>query len=113
LLDWALYFFITQAIEVPVYVATLPDPSRPRRALIGFGASALTHPIVWFVLKPLLLRPLGFGAYAAFAETFAVLAEAAYLAGLFRVPARRALLCALAANGASFAAGLLFSWLRG
>lgn len=75
-----------------------------RRLLIAFGASLLTHPMVWFVIPPVI----GFEHYWTLlvpaAELFAVLVEALYLY-LIGVP--RALLWSLAANMMSFGLGLL------
>lgn len=108
-MSWWAAFALTQAIEVPIYVlgtrnAALP---LPWRIAVGFGASALTHPVVWFVLRA-LEAPLGFAAYFAVAETFAVLAEALYLRA-FALP--RPLWLAAIANGTSAGAGLLWWWL--
>lgn len=57
LLDWFLAFVLTQAIEVPIYLRfCLPQPplrSARIRFAIAFGASALTHPLLWGLLPPL------------------------------------------------------------
>jgi hypothetical protein len=118
LTHWAFAFTLTQVIEIPVYM-------RGARvsAIVAGGASALTHPVVWFVMPPLAdaiytsmarqgmrvvsnptFRLLGF---ALLCEGFALGAEALYLS-LFKV--RRALLWSLVANLASASAGYL-SWL--
>jgi len=120
-LRWALAFALTQAIEVPIY--TRGAKARP---LVAFGASAITHPVVWFVMPPVAdaiyaamslrgmeivhdgaFRTLGFGLLC---EGFAVSVEAVYLRA-FQV--RRALLWSLLANGASAAAGYLLWSLTG
>jgi hypothetical protein len=110
---WFLAFAVTQLVEMPVYV-------RGARAtwFEAFGASALTHPIVWFVVPNVLEE-----AYAAWlvpngvhfdprerwfamfivAETFAVVAEAVYL-GVLRH--KRPLMWAFIANMASVIVGL-------
>lgn len=107
---WFWAFVFTQAVEVPIYVAVLGLRRRvPRGRLLAlaFGASALTHPILWFALIPawdlLASRPApttwlaalvaltgppsaerlalgGYVAMSAVAETFAVVTEAVYLA---------------------------------
>ena len=118
---WLLAFAFTQAVEVPVYVRALgPGRRLAGRALIAFGASAITHPIVWFALPRLWERlylalvglsagfviraPLArYACMALLAETFAVVVEWAYLRG-FGV--RRAWLWSLGANGASVTLGL-------
>jgi hypothetical protein len=103
--DWLGAFAFTQLIEVPVYSYALRDLnfSRLKRISIAFGASALTHPIVWFVIPVLL--PSSDVAMVAAAETFAVVVEAAYLRvfGLRRLYFSWSLL----ANALSFGLGLL------
>ena len=92
---WLLAFAFTQAVEIPIY----------RRAgaplWVAFGASALTHPVVWFVFPQADLPWLWMVLWA---ELFAWLAEAAWLRwnGV-----RRPLRWSLLANGASLALGLL------
>lgn len=129
---WLAAFVFTQALEIPVYVGAFRGTGLAglpvwRRVLIGFGASALTHPAVWYIL-PFLFHPwVGFGRevylsvgsldvtpyvlLAVVAESFAVLAEALYL---WMLGVRRAFWWALAANGLSFGLGLvsreLFGW---
>lgn len=95
LAGWLTAFTVTQTIEVPLYLWAT------RSLRVSFGASALTHPAVWF-LFPLL--PLPYWVMVTVAEGFAVGVEAAWL-GWHRVP--RALATSLAANAASFTAGLV------
>lgn len=45
---WLLAFLFTQAIEIPIYMRGLRV-----RVYEALGASAFTHPIVWFVIPPL------------------------------------------------------------
>ncbi len=114
---WFRAFLLTQAVEMGVYAhaTAAPRPWRERLA-IAFGASAITHPLVWFVIVEGVQRAMpevsvhlplqqSWWAGVAVAETFAVLAEAAWLA-LFGVRALHALGLALLANGASFTIGL-------
>ena len=93
---WFLAFVVTQVIEVPIWMRAFRG-----RPWIAFGASALTHPIVWFVLPNLAVRHT---TYVVIAECYAVLVEAVWARqwGL-----RRALLWSLLANGASFGIGML------
>ena len=105
-LEWLLAFVLTQAVEVPLYAA-FAIPGRHRLAK-AFVPSALTHPVVWFVLAP--AWPGGWGTMVAVSEVFAVGAEALVLRAL---GARRPLAWSVAANGASFAVGLLLYRLRG
>ncbi len=98
-MSWAGAFAVTQLCEVPIYALALRPRPLSRRLLIGFGASALTHPVVWFVF-PVLVHH--YWLMVACAEAFAVLAEAAYL-DQFRVP--RAFWWSLLANATSVAVG--------
>jgi hypothetical protein len=109
-IDWLAAFAFTQAVEAPIY-------RRGARAswLEALGASALTHPIVWFVVPAVVAAvcaPMGLGVVDQWfvmlvaAETFAVAAEAAYMRWLGR---RRPLLWSIVANVASVTLGL---WVR-
>lgn len=126
---WHEAFLFTQAVEIPIYLLVMQRQKLAldgaRRALVAFGATALTHPIVWFVLPltiPLFAKlglalgvtasqRFGYWGYVAVAETFAVGAEAVYLAA-FGVG--RPLLWAFVANAASAGVGLtlrhFFGW---
>ena len=110
---WFQAFVFTQLVEVPIYRrffgASIP---------LAFGASAITHPIVWLVfLYGGRLAGFSFVARAVSAELFAWLVEAAYFARLARPKpgAARALVGSLLANGVSLALGFLaqrlFGWL--
>jgi hypothetical protein len=115
--SWLLAFAFTQIVEVPIY----------RRALgasfgEAFGASAVTHPIVWLVMLP---RTIGFAIAPAFLqgaswltravvmELFAWLAEAAWFGFLFRRAPLRALLWTFVANVVSLFLGFLAQRLFG
>ena len=108
MVSWPVAFALTQALELPFYAVGVAQPatrrSLPRRLLIGFGASALTHPWVWFVLPPYLTPLLGYWGYVAVVELLVVLAEAAYLTGMGWA-GRQALRRAALANLLSAAAG--------
>lgn len=108
--DWLLAFALTQLIEAPLYTLALRRRGgRSWAAAMGiaFGASALTHPFVWFAfpaaIDPLVLR-------IAVSEVFALVVETLWLAA-FRLP--RPWAWALAVNGASFGVGVLLSLLTG
>ncbi|MCC6873447.1 MAG: hypothetical protein IT378_03985 [Sandaracinaceae bacterium] len=111
--EWLRAFLLTQVIEMGVYVHATPSSRRLReRVAIAFAASAMTHPIVWFVIPPLLTsRHVGMDWWemVACAELFAWLAEALWL---WAMGARYAIGWALIANGASFLSGL-FLYMRG
>lgn len=113
ILRWLSAFALTQCVEMGFYVNAHPGGARARplreRVAIAFACSAITHPLVWFVVQEAAvegLSALGLAqgplsahwAGVAVAETFAVTVEAAFLA-LFAVP--RALLWSLAANATS------------
>jgi hypothetical protein len=99
---WLAAFVFTQIVEIPIYRRALDG-----RFWVAFGASAITHPVVWF-LFPLL--PLPYLAYTAAAEVFAVVVEALYLRAF---GLKNALAWSLLANGASLSLGLLSRYLFG
>ncbi len=100
---WLLAFAFTQIVEVPIYRIPLQG-----RTWVAFGASTLTHPIVWFLFP--MIPHLGYWPMVALAEVFAVIVEAAYLR-LFRTPGP--LLWSLTANGASSGLGFLSRYFFG
>ena len=102
-MSWWTAFVLTQAIEIPIYLLGMRRSAiHPAwRLAAAFGASALTHPVVWFVFPELSLP---YPAYFALAESFAVLAEWAYLRS-FEIP--RSGLLALVANATSATIGLV------
>jgi hypothetical protein len=113
MIEWLYAFLFTQVVEVPIYMFALARSCprvRPRaqRALIAFGASALTHPIVWFVIPRLIPSYFTMGVSA---EAFAVFVEACYM---YAFGARWAFAWSLFANAASVGLGLssrgLFGW---
>jgi hypothetical protein len=104
LLGWLGAFAVTQAVEVPIYARALRG-----RWAVAFGASLLTHPVVWFGF-PVWFRSLGYARHVALAEAFAVAVEALWLS---RFGVRRSVWWALAANAASVAVGLTSRWLWG
>lgn len=100
---WLLAFAFTQAVEVPVY-------RRGGCSWAGaFAASAITHPVVWFAIFPLLRA--GYVERVVVAEAFAVLVEALWLRLALGRP--RPLAWSLAANGLSFGLGMLSRYLFG
>lgn len=93
---WLQAFFFTQLFEMPIYW-------RASRSLrVAFFASAMTHPIVWFVFPRLMEHGVPYWWMVGLAEAFAVLAEAAWL-HFNQVP--RALLWSLGANAFSVTCG--------
>ncbi len=99
--DWSGAFLLTQLIEVPIYMRAARSLPLLKRATYAFGASTITHPIIWFCLPwesmpyvPLLIA----------AEGFAFGTEGLW-GHCWRVP--RPWLTSLAANATSLAAGMI------
>ncbi len=102
---WLVAFFFTQLFEMPIYWKATGS------LRVAFLASAMTHPVVWFVFPVLMDHGLGYGPMVALAELFAVLAEAVWLR-LNGTSAGKALLWSLAANAFSASCGFLMrEWL--
>lgn len=103
-LRWLMAFVFTELVETGIYVQAFGDRPLRERLAIGLGASAITHPAVWFVI-PEVCRSLGLSWWptVAVAETFAVLVEAGWLHAF---GLRRGFFWSLAANGTSFTLGL-------
>lgn len=115
---WLLAFAFTQVIEAPIYTRALLErlPNRepvferwPSALAVALGASALTHPIVWFVIPKLV--PGAWLTMVIVAELFAIIAEALWLRAF---GLRASLAWAAFANAASLSLGLLlrqiFGW---
>jgi hypothetical protein len=96
---WLAAFAVTQIIEMPIYVFALRERPWVQRLALAFGASAITHPFVWF-LFPRLVED--YWTMVALAETFAVVVEAVWL---WRFGLKRAILWTLLANGTSVGIG--------
>jgi hypothetical protein len=108
---WFQAFCLTQIVEMGAYVQATADRPPRERIAIGFGASGITHPLVWWVIVPLFWQwaPTGssesdYYIGVAVAETFAVTAEAVWLA-LFGLRPLHALAWSFAANASSFGIG--------
>jgi hypothetical protein len=96
---WLKAFLFTEMVEVPLYMRAL-GVSLP----VAFGASALTHPIVWFVFfSPRFTA--GYGVRSVAAELFAWLAEGAYFRFGWKCP--RAWRWSFCANAGSLTLGLV------
>src|SRR5215210_7171982 len=108
MLVYAAALLLTLAIEVPIVAGGLARWYRvpaARGVILAIVASTLTHPIVWFVLPPMLVPTIGSLGFLLVAEGFAWLAEAA----IFWLATRRdpfeLLLLSLVANLTSFTVG--------
>jgi hypothetical protein len=97
---WFVAFFFTQLFEMPIYWKAT------RSLRVGFFASAITHPVVWFVFPLLMEHGLDYVPMVVLAELFAVLVEAAWLRfnGMKAAPS---LVWSLAANAFSATMGFV------
>lgn len=105
---WLFAFAITQVVEMGIYVQAFgPQRSVRERLTLAFVMSAVTHPIVVYVIPDLVYDFVAddYWTMVVFAEAFAVLAEAAMLAVL-GLGFKRGLLWSLAANACSFTMGM-------
>ncbi len=116
---WLWGFLFTQAVEVPIWAYALRTRRRVAHdrapwpvwlcVVAGFGASAITHPFVWFAFPH--YAPGSYWWTVVQAESFAVGVEALYTGFL---GLEDALVWSLVANGASLGLGLasrhLFGW---
>lgn len=121
---WFDAFVFTQVVEVPVYVLAIRlaqktgRSERPRglpwQVLLAFGASAITHPMVWYLIPGVVDPRRYYVEYVITAEAFAVLVEAFYLYSLHALWFGPALLLSLVANGLSAGLGeacrRLYGW---
>lgn len=98
---WLLAFLFTQAVEVPIYSVALNRRPLVSRLAIAFGASLLTHPIVWALV--IWYGDPGYWRVVAGAEGLAVVVESAYLRA-FEV--RSAVGWSLLANASSLGLGM-------
>jgi len=113
---WLGAFVFTQVVEGPIYVRAQRGQKRSlgAKVILALVASAITHPIVWFVIPAVWMHARQLGGYwamVAIAEAFAVGVEAAYF---WALGLKRPWLWALGANVASAGLGFLsraaFGW---
>lgn len=107
---WLRAFLFTQIVEMPIYRRALPT-AWP----LAFGASAITHPFVWFFF-PWIASTFDVNWYvtATASELFAWGVEAFWfwslgkkaLFGQATISGKRAIVISLAANAASLGLGL-------
>ena len=121
---WAHAFLFTQAVEVPVYVLAMRHAQRagwserPRRlgyqVLLAFAASAITHPMVWYLIPNVVDPYRAYYEYVLIAETFAVVVEAFWFYSCHVAWLGRSFVWALLANALSAGLGeasrSLFRW---
>lgn len=99
--EWLGAFLLTQAIEVPIYLAFAHSLPLLKRCVYAFGASTITHPLIWFCLP---WTGMSYWALVFIAEAFAIIVEAIWGRG-WRVG--RAWTASLVANVLSAGTGLL------
>ena len=102
--DWSGAFLLTQLIEVPIYLRAARLLPLLKRATYAFGASTITHPIIWFCLP---WETMSYAMLLIVAEGFAFGTEGLW-GQCWRVP--RPWLTSLAANATSLAAGMILRW---
>lgn len=107
---WLQAFCLTQMVEMGVYVRFSDRPWRERIA-IAFAATAITHPVLWWVIVPEIYYaevPLSANARywiaVAVGETLVVSVEAIWL-WLFGVRAHHAIAWSFGANASSYLLG--------
>jgi len=100
-------FLLTQVIEISAASLVWRDPKVKwfRKACIVFGASLITHPMVWFVF-PKIRSAGGFSyeEYLLMAESYAYGVEILYY---YVMKVRRPFLLSIVANTCSFLTGVL------
>lgn len=100
-MTWLFAFVLTCAVELAIVLALAPSPHRARVAADSLAANLFTHPLAFWLVT---------GGHLGFWPTEAAVCvvEAAVYAGISRLPAPRAALISLAANGVTLAMSFLF-----
>ena len=100
-------FLLTQVIEISVGCVVWRDPKVQmlRKICIIFGASLITHPIVWFVFPKIQVAGgFTYEEYLLMAETYAYGVEIFYY---YVMKLKRPILLSVVANTCSFLTGVL------
>lgn len=109
-LNWPEAFFLTQVIEMPIYVYCLKRWGHHRAwfnvVFIAFAASAITHPLVWFVFPKILSLKGNYPLFFWAVELFAWSVEGCYFK-FFKV--KYPWMVSLIGNGASAGVGLILN----
>jgi hypothetical protein len=112
---WASAFVLTLVIEVPVWSVLLGRSGVPARRAVATAVlvNAVSHPVLWFVVRPGLaaVLPGDAGAWAALAlgEVLVVVVEAVLAGWCTSLPVRPRVAIAVAANAASLGVGLVLA----
>ena len=105
-MTWIVAFTLTQMIEITVGLLLWRDQkvSLIRKIGILFGASLLTHPLVWFVFPDMSAEwGLSYTEYLLMAETYAYGLEAFYY---FSLRVSRPIMLSTVTNSFSFLTGV-------
>jgi hypothetical protein len=106
--DYLIAFGLTLAIEVPFYVAALAVGrmlSVGRATTAGLMVNALSHPIAFVIVVPLVWRAIGWTAAVVLIEIAIVFFEAWLLIRYWQVVERWAISTSLVANLVSLSIG--------
>ncbi|MBL8624882.1 MAG: hypothetical protein JNK64_26475 [Myxococcales bacterium] len=103
-MTWSLAFALTLAVEVPLGLLLVRHDGRARVAMVVTAGSALSHPLLCFVLVRRL--PGGFLARVLIGELIVVAIEGVVLAVGLRLPPGRALALSATLNAASYLVGV-------
>ena len=113
MLDYLRAAALTLAVEVPVYtmgLRALVDVPPARAAVAGVAVNAVTHPLAFLVVTPLLTGAAGPTGTLVAVEIGAWAVETALLAVWLRRDVAVLTALSFVANALSLAAGL--AWLR-
>ena len=104
-MTWPAAFFLTQLAEISVALLLWRDAPKRKIILLVFLASAITHPIIWFIF-PQFAREnhWDYSTFLLIAEGYAYGVEILWYMAM-RAP--RPVLLSCTANTASFGLGLL------
>ena len=99
--DWPGAFLLTQLVEAPIYFRAARALPLLKRTPYAFGASTLTHPIIWCCLP---WETMPYATLLMIAECFAIAVEGLW-GCCWRVP--RPWLTSLVANAISLISGIV------
>ena len=106
-MTWIMAFTLTQVLEIIAgsLIWREKTVSWFRKVCIIFGASLITHPMVWFVFPSIRHDAgLSYGEYLFMAESYAYSVEALYY---YVLRVKRPVLLSVVANTCSFLTGVL------
>ncbi len=105
-MTWIMAFILTQVIEITAGMLFWRDDevSSLRKIATLFGASLITHPMVWFIFPQIRDEAgMSYGEYLLMAESYAYGVEALYYYA-FRI--KHPILLSVIANSCSFLTGV-------